>query len=68
MMVPTMTATMATERTMVCGTCRFYEDGDCHRYPPQLVSPNQLSWYPDVGPEDWCGEWQSLLTRPADVE
>jgi hypothetical protein len=61
-----------------CTNCRYsrvdhepdgsYGDGPllrCHRYPPQLVTMEGMpaqSW-PNVGPEDWCGEYEPEPTR-----
>jgi hypothetical protein len=52
-----------------CEHCRFFdppnpgdEEGWCLRYPPQIfcVSPTHPvgSFFPKVGPQDWCGEFQ----------
>ncbi len=59
-----------TER--VCETCRFwsfeagfgeYRVGDCHRYPPMVIWDADDGEYatalPEVGINQWCGEWQA---------
>lgn len=47
-----------------CGTCRWWFEGECHRYPPQI---EQGSWDEDHSPAFWlpetrrnsfCGEHQ----------
>jgi hypothetical protein len=50
-------------RVKVCETCRFWEKPDfarkmgfCHRYPRSVVYDGR-EFYPDVHPNDWCGEW-----------
>lgn len=52
-----------------CTGCRYSQvdtaedDGmpiwRCHRYPPQLVGLDGevLQSWPNVGPDDWCGEY-----------
>lgn len=46
-----------------CGSCRFYDEGACRRFPPARVySPPQsldVTVWPVVRAElDWCGERQ----------
>lgn len=55
------------ENERCCRNCRFYEEGDCKRYPPQLgVDPNcehtgnVFYCFPSVDKEDWCGEFQAI--------
>jgi len=36
---------------MKCNTCRYWEDTECHRYPPD-------NGFPIVGGTQWCGEWR----------
>jgi hypothetical protein len=64
-----------------CSSCRFsrvdymegegYDDGPlmrCHRYPPQIfvVDGDPAQTWPNIGPDDWCGEHQEE-TRKADT-
>ena len=55
---------------MNCESCRWYDDclgtalGRCRKNPPTLFGmPNgeYMSDYPEVGPEDWCGQWQEVI-------
>jgi len=50
-----------------CETCKHFYQGDCRRYPPQLVSVNDgpgeigesiYSWFPSVCKSEWCGEYE----------
>lgn len=56
---------------MNCTDCRYsqvdhdpdggFDDGPllrCHRYPPSVVAVDGevVQTWPNVGPEDWCGE------------
>lgn len=57
---------------MNCTSCRFsqvdhddegFVDGPllrCHRYPPTVASvgDEMAQTWPNVGPEDWCGEYR----------
>lgn len=70
-----------TERKERCKSCIFwtgphpaeYEDnrGACHRNAPRPLSIDNdehhfgLWTWPMVTPGDWCGEWQSLNSKPA---
>lgn len=46
------------------------EKGECRKFPPQLFSSTQgdasdiftqfCSYWPDVDPEEWCGQWEEL--------
>jgi hypothetical protein len=49
-----------------CGTCGYFRDGFCLRYPPQLVfSQNQINTqWPSVAPETWCGEFSPIMDPP----
>lgn len=55
--------------TELCQTCRFWEVfdeaagmGDCHRYPPTVLSTSDYGDCETVEPivhsTHWCGEWQ----------
>lgn len=44
---------------MHCRTCRFWIDGECHRYPPERRG------FVIVSGETWCGEYQEVLLCPA---
>jgi hypothetical protein len=48
-----------------CGTCPFWEDDICGRFPPMPVwleptkedeSGHAFSLFPETDPDDWCGE------------
>lgn len=48
-----------------CATCFNYRDGYCHKYPPQLYPVTDEygrtfsnSQWPEVGPTEWCGQWE----------
>lgn len=50
-----------------CGTCKFYDQGACRRFPPARVyTPSgdkpevilDVTVWPVVKPENWCGEWK----------
>lgn len=55
-----------------CKTCRFYEEmckdevGDCHRYPPTILSISEYddtsTSFPMVDVNNWCGEWQEVTS------
>jgi hypothetical protein len=66
-------------RGVNCTDCRYsqvdtgddFPDGPllrCHRYPPQVFTFGDIAGqtWPNVGPDDWCGEWQR--PRPAKGE
>ncbi len=50
-----------------CATCQWWEEGKCHRHPPQMVlyplgnqhpiTYTPTSYWPYVLATDWCGEW-----------
>ncbi|MCG8625519.1 MAG: hypothetical protein MJE68_26415 [Proteobacteria bacterium] len=56
-----------------CETCRFFyqrssqkgtDDGECLRYPPQLVNDgiNEPYWsFPETRTFNNCGEWKPIL-------
>lgn len=58
-----------------CGSCEFWEAGQCKRFPPVMTlwpTDNQhpimympTPGWPTVGPTDWCGEYAAAhqLTR-----
>lgn len=39
-----------------CDVCRWFDSGQCRRYPPAPVLPGGFSW-PSVAADHWCGEW-----------
>ena len=46
-----------------CKDCFFKDkwDGKCHRFPPALVGQSYnyaVALFPEVGLDEWCGEWQ----------
>lgn len=57
-----------------CVTCHFFvkqsrlDGGWCHRYPPQIIATGNFqegygelsceTYFPNVGPTEWCGEYQ----------
>lgn len=47
-----------------CGTCLYYTvmggQGACRRYPPLPVAVGQgiTAFFPPVGLQHWCGEYQ----------
>lgn len=47
-----------------CEECRYFvaKSGECLRYPPQMVYDDTqnkfLSLFPNVAPEEWCGEFE----------
>ena len=54
-----------------CDGCRYYHwwsrrnSGQCRRYPPKMVDKHADRW-PYVEPDDWCGEFEPKVERPAD--
>lgn len=48
---------VVTDETTECGNCKFFRDGDCHRFPPSLVLDNAIGW-PIALSTEWCGEYQ----------
>jgi hypothetical protein len=52
-----------------CGTCRYYVDEACHRYPPQAwgtkgtKKADEVLW-PATEAFDWCGEFKQA-SEPA---
>lgn len=40
-----------------CITCRFRVGPRCRRYPPQMMEDG-IARFPNVGADDWCGEYQ----------
>ncbi len=50
-----------------CGNCRWYEPsrvslGHCRKNPPTIITwPDGESYsdFPEVAPEDWCGQWEA---------
>lgn len=53
-----------------CGTCRFFDQSACRRYPPTRVYTGDTAKNPEavdmivwvlVKPENWCGEHQRKL-------
>lgn len=45
-----------------CATCRFWEQGMCHRGPPLssifLYGYGNVAKWVSTAPNDWCGEHQ----------
>lgn len=53
-------ANKASSTLPACGSCHFYVDGYCQRFPPVVVAYSgalQGRW-PGVGVNDWCGEYK----------
>lgn len=57
---------MARPKNQSCGNCLYREpDGEtelCLRYPPQLCEDSDsygASFYPEIAPTSWCGEWKA---------
>ena len=55
------------ENERCCQNCRFYYEGDCRRFPPQVgCEPNSeysssvFYAFPNVRKEEWCGEFQPI--------
>lgn len=55
------------EHPNICEYCRFFDTynnakGLCRRYPPSVVSSeysvSELTVYPEVTTDDWCGEFK----------
>ena len=48
-----------------CKACLFFGNnlegrkGYCKRYPPQPVGEGNISKYPIVYQDDWCGEYRN---------
>jgi hypothetical protein len=47
-----------------CGTCKWWDDGRCRRYPPQIVVSRRADgeatishYFPNAFDNQWCGEW-----------
>ena len=61
--------TGAKDSQPTCGSCRFFSEGACRRYPPARVYTGDISKtpgamdvtvWPVVRPaQDWCGEHTS---------
>lgn len=44
----------------ICKNCKYFVDGFCYRFPPQIILDYNYSSYmmhPTPLPEDRCGEW-----------
>lgn len=42
-----------------CDACEFYLVGECHRYPPQIITDDPLHpYWPTVSRDEWCGEFR----------
>ncbi len=43
-----------------CDNCRFYNKGNCQRFPPQVwADETSLSQsFPQVSEDSWCGEYK----------
>ena len=53
------------ENERCCGKCRFYHEGDCRRFPPQVGCDSNSEYssgvfyaFPSVRKEEWCGEFK----------
>lgn len=52
-----------------CEKCKYFEEGKCHRFPPQLIplikERKIPSFFPGVFSIGWCGEFKkrSLFTK-----
>lgn len=46
-----------------CGSCAFFKDEDCRRYPPTVIvgAEGIGTCYPGVDESDWCGEYVRAL-------
>jgi hypothetical protein len=44
----------------VCRDCKFYFHAadECRAHPPTIFNTEESFW-PEVEPNDFCGEWQS---------
>lgn len=42
-----------------CDNCKFYDRGECKRYPPS-TTPSGWKSYPRVEHHDWCGEFRTV--------
>lgn len=49
-----------------CDGCYFFVNtsggglkGRCHRYPPQVINAACATFPPDVGVDQWCGEFKA---------
>ena len=50
------------ENERCCGNCRYFYEGECRRYPPQVGcdSDNVFYAFPRVYAKEWCGEFQEI--------
>ena len=54
-----------------CKTCIYFRDGNCVRYPPQLVAVVDNEYYdatawsefPTISENDFCGEYRAGYTE-----
>ena len=42
----------------MCGNCRFYEVGECHRRSPDRGRAYSWGLWPHVAQISWCGEYE----------
>ena len=47
------------QKEQECLNCRYYFNGDCHRYAPrpELGEQTLAAYWPFDMERDWCGEW-----------
>jgi hypothetical protein len=60
-----------------CNSCKFRQDDECHRYPPQTtvvmiptktalsgmqLQPSPVAAFPNIGEDSWCGEYSVKLS------
>lgn len=50
-----------------CGNCKFYDDGDCRRFPPAPVFDTMdiIFKFPRLPSNKWCGEFEDASNRSA---
>lgn len=51
-----------------CSRCAFAELRSSHSLDCRIRAPNSFSYWPIVGPDDWCGEFKAKATFPPVVE
>ena len=58
-----------------CENCRYRGGGLCRRNPPMMAGMagerggNYFSAvWPEVAPDDWCGEWNYIPLPPSPME
>ena len=51
-----------------CSSCKFYLNGLCRRFPPQITRGSdgkEVSDSPWVAPTEWCGEYVRTISPDA---